>query len=457
MSEILLKFGSALRLDSFQMTQMTSTWRLVKSYRSIDVEKIVRHEPKWLVFFFEGFHPSKQGQPSTQPKQGSWKGSRYVYIYICILKSHMHIRHFAIRYSPNIHLTKVAEEFLAGSFLSIHLGEAQSWINVVWIKLFPRWWQLKYVLYVHPENWGRWTQFWRSYFWRGVENNHQRMDLGIQYDGQSWGFRNPIGNRPSSLGFEWSQKKGGNKISCWIPLQCTPPHRFFCCLEPTGYQEEGGETWEGLEEGSKGSKGSKGPKHVLTRWVLMDGWIGWMIDWRMNWFKGELSLNQEDPQGMKIAASSEMMFTKSLNLVQYYNACEIVHHIFFEREGDVSSRIFFLYPNWVKDLVVEESWWHCIFRCQCRYRSMRWWWFDVMTRDFRIAKLMMMMMMMMLMMMMMMMIPLTNIAYKLYIKLDSPARRTLPRSVQWHAGWAGVHGWPVDVGPPKGNPSSSEN
>ena len=81
-----------------------------------------------------------------------------------------------------------------------------------------------------------------------------------------------------------------------------------------------------------------------------------MIDWRMNWFKGELSLNQEDPQGMKIAASSEMMFTKSLNLVQYYNACEIVHHIFFEREGDVSSRVFFLYPNWVKDLVVEESW-----------------------------------------------------------------------------------------------------
>ena len=28
-----------------------------------------------------------------------------------------------------------------------------------------RWWQLKYFL-LHPENWGRWTQFWQSYFWK---------------------------------------------------------------------------------------------------------------------------------------------------------------------------------------------------------------------------------------------------------------------------------------------------
>ena len=37
-----------------------------------------------------------------------------------------------------------------------------------------RWW-FQRVFYVHPENWGRWTQFWRAYFSNWVETTNQKI------------------------------------------------------------------------------------------------------------------------------------------------------------------------------------------------------------------------------------------------------------------------------------------
>ena len=46
-----------------------------------------------------------------------------------------------------------------------------------------RWWQLKYLDYFHPENWGRWTQFWRAYFSKGLVQPPTRRS-----DGENWIF-----------------------------------------------------------------------------------------------------------------------------------------------------------------------------------------------------------------------------------------------------------------------------
>ena len=106
-------------------------------------------------------------------------------------------------------------------------------------------------------------------FEEGWRNNHQLDGSG-----------NPIRNRPQFLRFRLeAQKKVARKSVVEFPLPCNPPHRCFCCLgnQPDTRRKVGNpeRVWGGVQ---------KCPKHVLTvltRWVLMDGWIGWMIDWRI--------------------------------------------------------------------------------------------------------------------------------------------------------------------------------
>ena len=72
-----------------------------------------------------------------------------------------------------------------------------------------RWWQLKHFV-LHRENWGRWTQFWQSYFLDGLGNQPPTWpNIYPEFNGA-------LGNDPFGLGF-------GNKN---LPLSMST--KIFC-------------------------------------------------------------------------------------------------------------------------------------------------------------------------------------------------------------------------------------
>ena len=79
----------------------------------------------------------------------------------------------------------------------------------------PRWWQLKYLFIVHPENWERWTQFDEDIFQMGWFN-HQ---LGTFWN--TYYFRRSIACHPPKKRFtwlrkmDWTMRNSRKSWNCW--------------------------------------------------------------------------------------------------------------------------------------------------------------------------------------------------------------------------------------------------